>query len=1099
MFSLPSLGGILNPSGGPSVDSIRFKTDRVNGIARLYSEQVPASEHRFYSSILTHFHSTSHAFDTFSVKDARQIRDRQPENFRTLLILLTLHLESLKRDERFVPRPGTAAATAAAAAGELDGEEGGMVAGFTAGLGKWASVPFGGAAAGSSRVQPRNRTKEALNCARLLARLLPVLMEDAGGPGAVKDERFTSILEEDVLWTRHRVAEQQDEDPAAAAVAQLADQTQDQFVIDDDEEEADASKDPLTSQAGPSSSEVQPAEAPLQEPLAERLIHLSLDFLFFPGFTLPHLSQDEEEDSPDGSRVHPTIWSKGVGSSVDLPGTTRQHVAHRIDFLRLLLVLLSKAVYVPPPAQEGFRDRALEFACTSLSRTISLPLLCSLLNAACADTGNAGGWSLLPGFAAGGSPGSHEAEGGKEMLRALSLQLLAVLLDWQPQLSAKEGNSLDVSSQQTDGDATSDTLNVRPDLSRTVSTASSSSTVAPAGAGTTSSSSSLGANQFTYWLSKIHRPADLSLLSSRLFTLLRPAASSASASGSGGSAFNLPGVITAASSSAAAFVTGGSGINSTHGIYHHSPEALTVLWRLLMHTPKFRTHVLTDPLRAPTLLGILLSHALLGKDSPPSHGMVRLSLFSLQDISSHPGFGEQIAKAGSQQHCQLPGKVVGANPLLAGGAGGLQSARSAGDVLVSACHALVATRGMGSSGLALAPSVLIALANIAPSLTSLSVASAAKLGLLLAHVSRPAFLLADEGHPRLAFFVLEACNAILVNEDENKVKGNANVVYSLLGRQREVARLRGFSLRKGLAEIQESRGGLGTDSAIGEGGGTPQPLSAEEEKARLKAQEVQPVIGQTGEAEAEAAPSAPSEKALGKARSAEVDGEGATVPQVGGATAAGSSSQDSTAVQSTEPLSHLSSQDLAALCSSLSLSNPRTGFTPTEAWVESWAPHLPLGPLAALHDDATLRAGIEERSKQGGAAEAVRWLKSDQADVRGIALRGLGGGTTEAPQPVRRPFRWTPAVSVWLRSYIWGAVYLLQALPYSLWPQEGVRLFVLVGQGQGLKGEHRGTGKKVVTGEAAQDNGGQPPADADREGKEGREADGQPSKGSIEV
>lgn len=864
----------------PSTDSLAYKADKRGGLARLYTEPVPASDHRFYSTLLCHFTSSSHAFDTFSIRDARDIRDRQPENFKTLVELLVAHLDSLKRDELFAKET----------AGRSAGQD--LFA-----FGQWVAAPlspfasaFGGVSQkpGSSS-QPRDRTREALNCARLLARLIPVLMEATSQSDRQSDkEGATTALEERILWSRSSSSS------ANNTQAETTSQSEDeQFVIEDEDDptaspsEAIKPVDRPTEAVADSTGGTTASLVVSGPALAERIIALCIDYLFFPGFSLPQLPEDDDTGSPDDSRVHFAIWEKGVGSSVDLPGTSKEHVAHRVEFLRLLLVMLSKSVYIPPAAQQGFEDRALQFTCTSLSRTVTLPLLCSLLNTACsAEQGAA--WSL-PGFAT-----LPEME-GREALRALALQILAVLLGWSPaSLSASDATAL------------------RPGLDRSQSAVSVESTSANPG------------NQFAHWLSKIHRGADLGMMSSSLFALLRPAATSL---------ISMPLAPSATSSQNA---------SSQRGVYSRSPEVLSLLWHILRSNPKFKVHVLDDPVRAPFLLSILLSQALLGKDSTPLHGLVRLSLFILQDVSAHTGFAQQISAPNSASKCNLPAKFAS----LANGA------NSAADVLIAASYSLLTNRGLGSNGLGVHPVILITLANCAPFFVSLTIPSSTRLSLLLAQVSNAAFLLADEGHPRSLYFLLEAINSILVYQADS----NRNVVYALLSKSKEVNRLESFTLRKGIAEIRRKAGlarvGV-TPSAATSPTGESAPIlnesaaqangaskSAEEEKALLAAKD-STASSAAEEAEEEEAPAVPSAKALGKARristaeplsSAPTAGDEtpSEIQQSGGAGKAAFGAKKEGGAD--EWVNRLDDGELFEAASRVG----KNGFVPSEEWVKSW-------------------------------------------------------------------------------------------------------------------------------------------------------------------
>lgn len=989
MFSIPSLGILSTPSS----ESITFKTDKVRGLARLYSEPVPESDHRFYSSLLLHFTSAAHAFDTFSIKDARAIRDRQPQNLKTVVRLLTAHLESLKRDEEFAIQSD-------------DGEAAGLM-----GLGKWVAAPlspFAAAFGGNNKSsvtadQHRNRTREALNCARLLSRLIPVLME-APSSDSVGDKGHpsTSMLEEDVLWSREALllansTQAEDASKRPELVKNKSESSEEaQFVIDDDDASGrspntinEDSKDPLKSESVDVAPDLPTVASPA---LAERLCALCIDFLFFPGFTLPSLPEDDDTGSPDDSRVHFAIWEKGVGSSVSLPNTTKEHLAHRVEFLRLFVVLLSKTMYLPPAAQRSFTDRSLQFVCTSLSRTVTLPVLCSLLNTACSPSAGAWGLSSFTG---------QQEPDVKEVLRAISLQILVTLLEWTPS-NAVEGKP----------EAVKDS---KPTES------------APLDAATDASP-----NQFSHWLSKIHRGADIEMLSTSLMTALRP-------TGSAMVSFHLP----------------GSSVNQ-QGINAHAPETMTLLWHLLRSNTRFRAMSLDDSERCLSLVSLLLSQALLCKDSPPVHGMVRLSLFILQDISASPNLAAHLAKPGSASNCKLPAKFSGLT----------NGASSAADILVGASVALLTTKGMGSGGLGVQPVVLITLANVAPHLSSLSISSSTRLSLLFAQFTNATFLLGDEGHPRSLYFLLEALNAMLLRPGP----ANYNLVYSILSKHQEVNRLRNFTLRRGLSEIRRRSGLAGVNAVAqtpvtspgkGEAGASTTSLpgtattlpSAEQEKGKLAAKDEQEQAfaddGPLTEGEEIKTPTFPSEKALGKVRRISAASEepsrldqqqnASAVPRSESTTSLNPTSTPAEAQSSDDWVDRLDEDELYEAARRVG----KNGFVPTQAWVQSWLAGLPLQPLIRLQEKLlpemeALCASEAVANKADAEQRAMAWLR--EQDVKKVL--DADEPDKDRPVPQARPFVWTDQVTVWLLSYIMGAIYVM-SLPYTLFPEDSMRLFAI--------------------------------------------------------
>ena len=109
---------------------------------------------------------------------------------------------------------------------------------------------------------------------------------------------------------------------------------------------------------------------------------------------------------------------------------------------------------------------------------------------------------------------------------------------------------------------------------------------------------------------------------------------------------------------------------------------------------------------------------------------------------------------------------------------------------------MVATTSGGLN--ALYPALMIALSNVAPYLQKLNVSSSARLTQLFASFSRPAFLLSDEGHPRLLFFLLEAFNSII----SYHLTENPHTIYAILTTHKSFEDLATFTLSKGLREVR---------------------------------------------------------------------------------------------------------------------------------------------------------------------------------------------------------------------------------------------------------------------------------------------------------
>lgn len=199
--------------------------------------------------------STEDVFSLFTPADIRRTRDNALSNFETLLLAVTSRLIILKNHPSF-PDPDLAP------------------------------------------------DRDALNCIRILTRLLPFVYEAEHLEG----------WEEKFFWTRRKKKTRQ---------AQLASE------VMFDEARAEEQQDRS------------PREDDFEDmkPLAEELIDTLLDLLFYTNFTIPKLSTAK-------GKVSYSIWQSGVGCNSSM-GSNRDLENNRCEILRLLLTMTSKAMYMP--------------------------------------------------------------------------------------------------------------------------------------------------------------------------------------------------------------------------------------------------------------------------------------------------------------------------------------------------------------------------------------------------------------------------------------------------------------------------------------------------------------------------------------------------------------------------------------------------------------------------------------------------------------------------------------------------------------------------------------------------------------------------------
>lgn len=179
--------------------------------------------------------------------------------------------------------------------------------------------------------------RDALNCIRVLTRILPYIYE------------ADNLLdwEERFFWGIRR---------RKTRKAQISTEV----LYDESQDNEDA---PLAAKE----EEFEDAK-----PLAEELIDTLLDLLFFSGFTIPHLVSTK-------SKVSYAIWQSGVGCKSSI-GTSKELESNRCEVLRLLLTLTSKSMYTSANLLPVQGVKAITYIVSCPDKQIVLSVLCSLLN-----------------------------------------------------------------------------------------------------------------------------------------------------------------------------------------------------------------------------------------------------------------------------------------------------------------------------------------------------------------------------------------------------------------------------------------------------------------------------------------------------------------------------------------------------------------------------------------------------------------------------------------------------------------------------------------------------------------------------------------------
>ncbi|RMZ42715.1 hypothetical protein AFCA_009742 [Aspergillus flavus] len=268
---------------GASESKLVFK----QGIFRLSEERDIPADDPYWARFWELPESTEDVFSLFTPADIRRTRDNALSNFETLLLSVTSRLSILKNHPSF-PDPELAP------------------------------------------------DRDALNCIRILTRILPFVYE----------AEHLEDWEDKFFWGRRKKKTRE----AQVAAEILFDEAQ--------------AEEPRTSPGPNDYEEV--------KPLAEELIDTLVDLLFYTDFTIPKLPTTK-------SKVSYSIWQSGVGCNTSM-GSNKELENNRCEIIRLLLTLTGKAMYMPSGLLPVQGVKAITYFATCPDKQAVLTLLCSLLN-----------------------------------------------------------------------------------------------------------------------------------------------------------------------------------------------------------------------------------------------------------------------------------------------------------------------------------------------------------------------------------------------------------------------------------------------------------------------------------------------------------------------------------------------------------------------------------------------------------------------------------------------------------------------------------------------------------------------------------------------
>ncbi|EPQ58471.1 hypothetical protein GLOTRDRAFT_114891 [Gloeophyllum trabeum ATCC 11539] len=883
MFKLrPNLAAPFGLLGDEAKLSFR---SQAGGIAKLASTRNISGTDAYWNQYVELFDSASDVFSLISPNDIRRALLEAPENVATLIRVISTRLFNLVSDHTFPSSSNPSVASLATSVTSF----------IKSGAGE------------------RNTTKEALNCIRVLQRVFPVVFELEGE---------ASRFELEVLWKKEEAPEDHVSENTSSP----------QFVIEDedDDEEHEGAPQPYSPQLS------QPKATKTLPSLAERLFSCLIDLMFCCGFTLPVKLQ------VDHYKINYVIWEKGVGSTVD-PGPSQSYDSNKTEVLRLLLVLFSKQIYVPPSGLLSTPSPyTLHFVQHTPRRDV-LTVLCSLLNTAMNS-------HVVPANIMSGMttklPYNHLVFKGEDLRATLvgtCLQVLCVLLDCQ------SGSARDLVVEGGD-------IPISTPTSRT--------------------------NAFRYFLAKLHRTQDFTFIADGILAILQEQMAS----------FNnlLPG---------------------SRKPVPYIVDTIVLFWKMIELNKKFRVYILeTD--KGMDIAAYLLCYCLEIKDKPQQHGLCRAISYIIQTLSAERSFGLKLI---SPVKAQLPAKW--------------QPVGTAGDFMVNAIYAIVATTSGALNSLY--PALIIALSNCAPYFKNLSVTASTRLVQLFTSFSSSLFLLSDEGHPRLLYFMLEVFNGVILHN----LSDNPHLIHAILGSHKVFENLGTFTLARGLRDVRRAQQAKEEQARRAQSGGneSESTRASRKEKAKLLQRDSDNALGLSR--------GNPSEESTGSSgtaqRSASEDDSPSTRPLMSPTTGEAPTRPSTPPAASEKARGKMKERRSMSMDESLeriaAAGIGRNGFVPTQEWVTSWQQGLPLDPIMLVISELFPKV----QDIQNGRHKSI----SPSAIVDFLSNVTLKDVLPPPPPVTPRRFIWSDASIVWLTSLMWGEIYVRGMTPLGIWNSTNVRLF----------------------------------------------------------
>lgn len=455
------------------------------------------------------------------------------------------------------------------------------------------------------------------------------------------------------------------------------------------------------------------------------------------------------------------------------------------------------------------------------------------------------------------------------------------------------------------------------------------------------------------------------------------------------------------------------------------PETIMLFWEMIQCNRRFRSFII-DTGRVHDFVILALFYALEYKAEPSKQGIVRMCAFLLQTLSVEATFGTSLNKSFEGQH-SLPQAIRIEN-----------FAGTYADFLIQSIYSLI-TKSQGKLS-AIYPALLAVINNIAPHIESLGGVSSSRLMQLLASMSSPSFMLANESNHLLLQSLLESINSIV----EYKYRKNPELIFAIVKNKKRVESLRTFTLESGQEEMERIR------RARKDTGGQIDPFEAA--SVRSSSDSIRSPTGTSSRNQP--LENVPEDGAFAIGDDEDDESDDGYVPTPGKSTASENVSEESSAaaVEDAVPVQlkgmsekargkmpagmrSFSRQNSTTSLGAYSVSSqsPAGQFEPTSQWIESWLPELPLHTILTVIQQIPSILPHQAIGQDSASPDTLRRIQ--QSELIGVE-----------PSTIRvHSFEWSPLALGWYESLLWGVVFASEMQiakgNMGVWSGSAIKLF----------------------------------------------------------